>query len=185
MAVLSWKFGRRNRLRVSLATIVATGLFILLAPGNYGIRILSIFIPGLDPVGSSSARQENLNLSIIATLRNPWGIGIGNSPTFGIFNLETHNAYTQVSSELGILGLIAYLIFLISPLRKLRAIEHQMLFRQDFPRFYYMSIGLQGSIIAYMVSSFFSSVAYLWYVYYLITYAVCLRRIYQIEQARE
>ena len=29
-----------------------------------------------------------------------------------------------------------------------------------------------------MVASFFASVAYLWYIYYLVAYAVCLRRIY-------
>ena len=32
-----------------------------------------------------------------------------------------------------------------------------------------------------MVSSFFASVAYLWYVYYLVAYAVCLRRMYESE----
>jgi putative inorganic carbon (HCO3(-)) transporter len=185
MAVLTWKFGRGNRLRVSFAAILSGGLFILVAPGNYGLRILSIFVPELDPNGSSSARQESLIRSIIVTLRNPWGIGIGNSPIVGITNLETHNAYTQVSSELGVLALIAYLVFIISPLRKLGAIEHQMFVRRDFSWFYYMSIGLQGSIIAYMVSSFFASVAYSWYVYYLITYAISLRLIYQIEQAKE
>ena len=32
-----------------------------------------------------------------------------------------------------------------------------------------------------MVCSFFASVAYLWYVYYLVGYAVCLRRLYESE----
>jgi hypothetical protein len=36
-----------------------------------------------------------------------------------------------------------------------------------------------------MFSSFFASVAYLWYVYYLVGYAVCLRRIYEAETGRE
>jgi hypothetical protein len=33
-----------------------------------------------------------------------------------------------------------------------------------------------------MISSFFGSVAYQWYIYYPIAFAVCLRRIYQNEQ---
>ena len=41
--------------------------------------------------------------------------------------------------------------------------------------------GIYG-LIAYMVASFFASVAYLWYVYYLVAYAVCLRRIYETAQ---
>ena len=32
-----------------------------------------------------------------------------------------------------------------------------------------------------MVSSFFASVAYNWFIYYLIAYAVAFRRIYRIE----
>ena len=121
--ILAWKFGRKSRIKILSVSTVISIIFLLLAPGNYGIRMLSIFIPGLDPVGSSSQRQELLIRSIIVTLRNPWGIGIGNFPIVGVRNLETHNAYTQVSSELGILGLVAYLIFIISPLRKLSAIE--------------------------------------------------------------
>ena len=45
-----------------------------------------------------------------------------------------------------------------------------------------MSIGLQASIVGYMVSSFFASVAYNWFIYYLIAYAVAFRRIYSLEE---
>ncbi len=176
--VLVWKLGRKHRAKVSLASIVVGGILMIAAPGNYGVRMLSIFIPGLDPVGSSTQRRELLDRSLLVTARNPWGIGIGNFPIVGIHEHQTHNAYTQVSSEIGILGLIAYLVFIISPLRKLSAIE-RMLFAQDrLDWFYYLSIGLQASIIGYMVSSFFSSVAYNWFIYYGIAYAVAFRRIY-------
>ncbi len=180
-ATLAWKLGRRSRVKVSVASIVVGIVFMILAPGNYGIRLLSIFIPSLDPVGSAGARREGLLTSIIVTIRNPWGIGIGNSPTFGAHNLQTHNAYTQVSSELGILGLIAYLIFIVSPLRKLGAIERSNYAADKYDWFYYLAIGLQASIVGYMVSSFFASVAYNWFIYYLIAYAVAFRRIYAVE----
>lgn len=180
-AVLAWKLGRKQRLNVSVAAVVFGGLFLLLAPGSYGLRILSIFIPALDPVGSSDQRRELLERSIIVTLRNPWGIGIGNFPIVGVRNLVSHNAYTQVSSELGILGLAAYLTFMISPFRKLGAIERTLNAKNEHNWFYYLSIGLQASIVGYMVSSFFVSVAYNWFIYYLIAYAVAFRRIYQIE----
>ncbi|CAN5380441.1 hypothetical protein BH20ACI1_BH20ACI1_00530 [soil metagenome] len=180
--VLSWKLGRKSRLKVSIVSSIVGGLFIILAPGNYGLRLLSIFIPALDPVGSSDQRKELLIRSIIVTLRNPWGIGIGNFPIVGVRNLVTHNSFTQVSSELGILGLAAYLIFLISPFRKLGAIERTLFAKEDYNWFYYLSIGLQASIIAYMFASFFVSVAYIWFVYYLIAYAVAFRRIYKAAE---
>lgn len=181
-AVLAWKLGRKNRLNVSLISIAAGFLVMLLAPGNYGLRVLSIFFPELDPVGSNDRRRELLERSVIVTLRNPWGIGIGNFPIVGIHNLVSHNAFTQVSSELGILGLAAYLIFMISPFRKLGAIERMLFKKKQHDWFYYLSIGLQASIVSYMVSSFFASVAYNWFIYYVIAYAVAFRRVYTLEK---
>jgi O-antigen ligase len=183
--VLVWKLGRKSRLKVTIVSAVIGGITILAAPGNYGLRVLSIFVPGLDGVGSSDQRRELLERSLIVTARNPWGIGIGNFPIVGIHDHQTHNAFTQVSSELGILGLIAYLVFIISPYRKLRAIERTLFDADELNWFYYLSIGLQVSIIGYLVSSFFASVAYNWFVYYLIAYAVAFRRIYSIENGLE
>jgi len=183
--VLVWKLGRKHRAKVSLTSLVVGGILMIAAPGNYGLRMLSIFIPGLDPVGSSNQRRELLDRSLLVTARNPWGIGIGNFPIVGIHDHQTHNAYTQVSSEIGILGLAAYLVFIISPLRKLSAIERTLFAQDRLDWFYYLSIGLQASIVGYMVSSFFASVAYNWFIYYGIAYAVAFRRIYSTEPARE
>ncbi len=47
--------------------------------------------------------------------------------------------------------------------------------------FYFLSIGLQASLVGFMFSSFFGAVAYQWYVYYLVGYAVCLHRLYLIK----
>ncbi len=180
-AVLAWKLGRKYRLNVTIASLVIGGIAILAAPGNYGLRMLSIFVPGLDTVGSSDQRQELLIRSLWVTARNPWGIGIGNFPIVGVRSLQSHNAFTQVSAEIGILGLIAYLVLMISPFRKLSAIERTLFDSGDHSWFYYVAIGLQASIIGYMVSSFFASVAYNWFIYYLIAYAVAFRRIYRVE----
>ncbi len=182
-AVLVWKLGKKQRFKSVLISSFVGASVITLAPGNYWIRILSIFIPSLDPVGSSDQRTELLIQSIWVSLRNPLGIGIGNFHLVGIRGLETHNAFTQISSEIGLAALVAYVVLMVSPLLKLALIERQMSAREDFSWTYYLSIGVQASIITYMVSSFFGPVAYSWFVYYLIAYAVCLRRIYQIGMA--
>lgn len=180
--VLVWKLSKKNRFLVIGASLFVAVLVITLAPGNYWLRIASIFDSSLDEVGSSNQRKELLQRSIEVTLRNPLGIGLGNFPIVGIQNLQTHNAFTQVSSELGWFGLIAFLTFLISPLRKLWAMERQMFAKNDDSWMYYLAIGLQASIIGFMVSGFFVSVAYQWYIYFPIAYAVCLRRIYSLQQ---
>ena len=182
-AVLVWKLGRDQRLKAVLIAGAVGIAVILLAPGNYGLRVMSIFIPALDPVGSSDQRTDLLIRSIWVTLRNPQGIGIGNFEIVGNHNLGTHNAYTQVSSELGWLSLAAYLILLTNPFRKLGIIERRLFAARDRNWIYYMSIGIQASIAGFMASSFFSSVAYHWYIYYPIAFAVGVRRIYQTADA--
>jgi hypothetical protein len=47
-----------------------------------------------------------------------------------------------------------------------------------------LTVGLQASLVAYMVSSFFLSVSFNWYVFYLVGYAVCLRRLYESETGK-
>ena len=182
--VLSWKLGKGNRLKVIVIAGTVVAIVLLLAPGNLSQRVMSIFIPSLDPVGSSTQRQNLLTQSIIVSLRNPFGIGIGNFPIVGSRNLVTHNAYTQVSAELGWFAFLAYLILLVSPLRKLSALQRKTFGRGEHEWVYHASIGVYAGIAGYMVSSFFASIAFNWYVYFPIAYAICLRRIYQLQESR-
>ena len=99
--------------------------------------------------------------------------------------LVTHNSYTQVAAEMGMAALYCYTMFVVTPLRKLGQIARETFEMRSNSRFYYLSVGLQASLVGYMVCSFFASVAYLWYVFYLVGYAVCLRRLYESETGRE
>jgi O-antigen ligase len=180
LGVLSWKLGRRHRMTILLLTVVLVIFFLLVAPGNYSLRLASIFIPSLDPVGSSSMRQQLLWRSILVAIRHPlFGIGMGNFHIVSFDELVSHNAYTQVAAEMGAAALMLYTMFIVHPLRRLRQIERETFEARSHSHFYYLSIGLQATLVGYMVSSFFVSVAYLWYVYYLVAYAVCFRRLYE------
>jgi O-antigen ligase len=182
---LFWKLGRNRRFLVTVVGGILLALFLALAPGQYGVRILSIFVPGLDPVGSATHRQSILGRSMLVSLRHPlFGVGMGNFNAVSLGETVSHNAYTQVSAEMGLPALAFYLLFIVSPLRKLKKIGDETAeTRRD--GFYYLAVGLQASLVGYMISSFFASVAYQWYVYYLVGYAVCLRRIYEARQEAE
>lgn len=182
---MAMKFGSRHRLGVIFGVVVLGGAALLFTPDNYGGRLLSIFT-SVDG-GSANARRGELLRSLYVSLRHPLlGIGMGNYQNEMSYRGQvTHNAYTQVSVELGVAALICYTLFIITPLRKLGQIVRETFTARHSSKYYHLAVGLQASLIGYMVSSFFLSVAYLWYVYYLVGFAVCLRRLYEAETGRE
>jgi O-antigen ligase len=177
--VLVRRLGRKNRVATTGALVFAVIIFLAVAPGAYSSRLSTIFNSAADLTGSSSQRTEVLKRSVWVALRYPlFGVGIGNFRHKSPRNLETHNAYTQVGAELGLTAMVVYIMFLVHPIRRMRLIENESYGQQERRRFYYLSIGLQASLVGYMFSSFFGAVAYHWYVYYLVAYAVCLHRLY-------
>ena len=185
MLVLARKIGRKNKILSTGALIVAITAVLAFAPASYSGRISSIFNSAADSTGSSTQRTEILKRSVWVTLRYPlFGVGLGNFHYKSVHELVTHNAYTQVSSEMGIPALIIYVMLMVYPLRRLRKIEAETFDDPQKRRFHYWSIGIQTSIVAYMVASFFGAVAYHWYIYYIVGYAVALRRLYYVEQVK-
>lgn len=173
----------RYRLGIVIGALLLGGAAFLLAPGQYGGRMLSIFDSSLDSSGSADARRGELFRSIYVALRHPLlGIGMGNyQAEMSYRGLVTHNSYTQVAAEMGITALVCYTLFIVTPFRKLGQMARETFETRGSSDFYYLSTGLQASLLAYMVGSFFLSVASDWYVYYLVGFAVCLRRLYEAE----
>lgn len=183
--VLAWMLGRRNRFAVMLAAGLLTVLLLIVAPGGYGARILSIYDRRLDAFGSADARQQLLWTSVVVALRNPiFGVGMGNFVHVSPRSLEAHNAYTQVASEMGAFGFAVYVLYVVTPLRRMWAIAREQFEVRRTSRHYYLAVGLAASLVGFMVASFFGSFAYYWNIYYLVGYAVCLRRLHEAEQAK-
>ena len=185
-AVLVRKIGRRNKGLAAAALVLGVVFFLAVAPGAYAGRLATIFDSASDLTGSSSQRTVVLKRSILVALRYPlFGVGLGNFHHKSEQELGTHNAYTQFAAECGIPAMVFYIIFMVHPLRRLRMIEREMFERDEHSRYYYLAIGFQASLVAYMVASFFAAVAYQWYIYYLVAYAIALRRIYYIQEAKK
>ncbi|PYS72854.1 MAG: hypothetical protein DMF69_06480 [Acidobacteria bacterium] len=178
--VFMWKIAKKSRLFVAMAGSLGLIVFMVAAPGGYGNRLSTT---GDD---SAVARYDDLKRSVFITSRHPiLGVGINNYILYSNSNKASHNAYTQVASEMGIAAAAVYILFMIFPLKGLRKLERETSGEKDRRRLYYLSIGLQASLVGYMVSSFFASVAYVWYVYYLVAYSIALRRIYAVSIAKE
>lgn len=171
--VLLWKLVRSSRWLIPPLGAALVLLFFVLAPAVYKSRLSTT---GDD---SSMARFDDLKRSLFVATRHPiLGVGMDNYILFSNSNKSSHNAYTQVASEMGAAAGILYILFILAPFKGLRQIERKSYEVKSDRRFYYAAVALQASLVGYMVASFFASVAYLWYIYYLVGYAVCLRRIY-------
>lgn len=172
MAFLVWKLAPRHRMVFGVLGLAAVLVTIAMAPSAYRSRLATT------NDASAVARTDDLKRSILVAARHPaFGVGMDNYIIYSNVNKTTHNAYTQVAAEMGVVALLVYVAFLITPFRRLRRIEQAMWAAKRKPSVYYLAIGLQASLVAYMVVSFFASVAYLWYAYYLVAYCICLRRI--------
>lgn len=176
---LIWKLTPRGRPVVVVLGLLAILAMVSFAPSAFRSRISTT------QDESAMARFDDLKRSVFLMVRHPLlGIGMGNYSLYSNRAKATHNSYTQVGAEMGIAAAAIYLLFVVAPLKPLRGIERENSGIKKKPRFYYLAIAFQASLIAYMLASFFASVAYLWYVYYLVAYAVCLRRIYQTAQSQ-
>lgn len=173
VAVFFAKVTRGSKVVIVGVILVLALAFVALAGGSGGrISTLSDM--------SATNRQDDLKRSILLTIRHPiFGIGMDNFVIYSNQGLATHNAYTQVSVELGVFAAVCYVLFMVASLKSTRKIQKETETAKPRTWEYYFAIGVQASLIGYMVSSFFASVAFLWYVYYLVGYAICLRRIYE------
>lgn len=183
--VLLWKLGRGRRFRTLLASALICGILFVVTPGGYGSRISTIFNIEEDETGSAQERRELMELAASMAIRRPIvGVGMGNFHIYSIHEKQAHNSYLEIAAELGVMGLIAYLIVILAPLRSLRRIERKTkaMESESDTEMYRLSVCIQAALIAYMVCSFFASIQYLWYLYYTAAYAVALRQIHKAEE---
>jgi O-antigen ligase len=183
--LMLWKLGRGRRLKTMLSAAVICGVLFAAMPGGYGARVATIFNNDQDQTGSAQLRRELMERAASIAISRPIvGVGMGNFHIYSIREKEAHNAYLEIAAELGVMGLIAYLVVIIAPLRSLRRIERQTrgMRSKGEREMYWLSVSVQAAFIAYMVCSFFSSIQYLWHLYYTAAYAVALRRIHAAEE---
>jgi O-antigen ligase len=181
---LLWKLGRRQRIKSVLTGALAVFLFLMLMPGGYGQRLLTIFNNEADVTGSAQERKQVMGRAAELALHHPIiGLGIGNFPIYSIHQKKAHNAYLEIAAELGLAGLLAYLTLIIAPLRSLRRLERRTAAQADARsrEYFLLSAGLQAAFFAYLVCSIFASIQYLWFLYFPVAYALALRRLHEAD----
>jgi probable O-glycosylation ligase (exosortase A-associated) len=184
--LLAWKLGRGRRISTVLASLLLAGCLLAIMPGNYVHRLLTIVNVEQDETGSAQERQQLLETGLNLAMRHPViGVGMGNFHIYTAQDKVAHNSYVEIAAELGLIGLIAYLIILFSSMKRMNRIEKEIALSPDpgLRETRYYAIGVQGALMAYAIGSIFASIEYLWYLYYAAFYAITLTTIYQVQKA--
>jgi O-antigen ligase len=154
-----WKIGREKRLATAMAFALLVGVFLVAVPNDYGSRLASMFLTEQDVSGSAQARRELLERGVqVASNHLIIGVGMGNYHIYSLNEHVAHNSYLEISAELGVVGLIAYLVMIFAPWRSLNKIGKEL--RQGLGRdgplreIYHLSIALQAAFAGYLVCSF-------------------------------
>jgi hypothetical protein len=90
--------------------------------------------------------------------------------------LQTHNSYTQVSSELGIPAFIVYMAMLFHCFQTLGAVRRKAAGVLEWQRVGRLAECVRLSLIGYCVTSMFTSIAYSYYLPILAALVVALDR---------
>ena len=180
MAVLVWKLAKTNLLVVGIISTSLMLFLLIVAPVSYRDRLSTT------GDGSSVARMGELKRSVFLAARHPiFGVGMDNFVLFSDREQATHNSYTQVACEIGLAGAVVYVLFLITTLKRVGRMPHPWDVDKKKRLLPYLAIGVQASLVGYMVTSFFASVAFLWYVYYLAAYGIGISLLYESSLAAE
>lgn len=178
-----------DKLKLILVGCLVLGIVISLMPGKLLRRYTTFtgsdneeivvtndsdYDPDLEASATSSteSRRELLRKSIKFTLQHPlFGVGPGmftvaedadakaNGKRKGTWQ-GTHNSYTQVSSELGIPGALAYVAVILLSLKKSAALYKRTRGDPRLAPIGYCALGLNYSMIVYAVSVLFDYIAY-------------------------
>jgi O-antigen ligase len=177
--VCLWEFAIRGRrfYLLPLAALLGTALLVL-SSGIMSQRLGATFDDKDDATssrGSAQARQRLLWRSLEITAEHPlFGVGPGNFAVISGSWHETHNSFTQMSSEAGIPALVFYVIILWRGFKNVRIVKK---FSRNEKQLRLLAGALHASLAGFVIGSFFASVAYQFFPYFIVIYTTALLRI--------
>jgi O-antigen ligase len=190
-----WRTPLHYRIFAGILTLMVGGALALVLPGHLTTRLASIVsdkASEADTVsaGSAKSRLYLLKKSLLFTATHPlFGVGPGEFSDFEGLNAthaglqgawhETHNSYTQVSSEAGIPAFIFFVAAIISTYRMINRVYQRSRTQPPTPenqRIMAAAFWLMISMVTFCSAIFFLSLAYRFYLPALTGLAIALTR---------
>ena len=182
-----WQLGVKSHRFYLLLLVPVAVLVIMLSSGNALLKRfdqMNTDAPtnknNSEAFESAQQRKELMIQSLKITAQHPlFGVGPGNFEIVSGVWRVSHNSYTQISSEGGIPAFLLYLLILWRGSANLKDVSN---YRKTGKKIRLFSMALQASLAAYLVGSFFASVAYQLFPYCLVAYTSALRLIMQRDR---
>ncbi len=181
--VCLWQL-RRRRLGGWALLILAIGIASLpFLPGGYGKRLATVMNVSADRTGSAQARWQDTVAAARYVAKNPiMGAGIGQdilalNEERGLRWRSVHNVFLQHAVELGLPGILLFVLLLGSCWKAAAAVER----RRDAGRLAALATGVKMSLLAFIVAGLFHPAGYHFYFYYVAGLAVALELVTRPE----
>jgi O-antigen ligase len=156
-------------------------------PSGYLDRLSTITSIESDVTGSAQERWRDTVAAVDLVLKNPI-IGAGAGGNALALNEERgpawkviHNVYLEYTVDLGVPGLVLFLILLVSCIKNVSLVRQCSALVPAFRELFYLAEGIQISLIAFAVAALFYPVAYHFYFYYIAGLAMAAKAVYEAE----
>lgn len=191
LAMIGWLYlwklrGRPERGWVWVGLIAAL-LCTPLLPSGYLDRLSTIMDMKADVTGSAQERWRDLISATQYVLDHPIvGAGIGMNilalnEQRGPYWRAVHNVYLMYAIDLGLPGLLLFLLFLTNCLKNTRTVQRGCRDASTFTHLRYLAEGLEVSLLAFSFSGFFYPSGYNFSFFYMAGLAVAVKVIYEKE----
>jgi len=140
-------------------------------PTSYVDRINTITNIESDQSGSSRERWSHMVTATKYVLQNPIaGAGIGMNilaldKERGSYGTAVHNVYLQYAVELGLPGLILFLLLLKTSITNVSAVQQRLSSDGKYSEFFCLAEGVRISLLAFMMAALFYPIGYHFYFY--------------------
>ncbi len=171
-------------------TCVGLALLLVLLPAGYSDRVYSIFDFKADPTGSADARWDSMVLAWNTMLAHPvLGVGLGMHGLDFLHQLGNwhwsgvHNVYLQIGADLGVPGLLVYLLTLWYLFNGNRQSLKHIRQSPEARELLELGNGIQVALVGFLVGAFFAPVAYEFYFFYIAGFAVAFQEMVKRSHA--
>lgn len=184
VAMCLWEFAVRGRRRYLLVVTVVAGIaFWVYAAKEVSSRFdataRSTSAEQTSAYGSTQERWDLLIRSLKVTAKHPlFGVGPGNFEVVSGHWRVTHNSFTQISSEGGVLAFVLYIMIFWRGFANLAATKR---LSRPVKETRILASALRASLVAFVFGSFFASEAYQFFPYLFVAYTTALYRISACE----